>query len=66
MKEASRKYFNKSPAALTQEEAILLAAALPNPGLRNPAKPSAKMLRIAEAIEKRIPILASRATCLLP
>jgi monofunctional glycosyltransferase len=63
---ASRRYFGKSAAALSRREAVLLAVALPNPGFRNPAKPSARMLRIATVIERRMPILASRSGCVLP
>lgn len=63
---ASRRYFNKSAADLSRREAVLLAVALPNPGFRNPAKPSSRMLRIATAVERRMPILASRSQCALP
>jgi len=63
---ASQYYFHKNAAKLTRREALLLAAALPSPRLRNPAKPSARMLRIARSIEKRLPILASRSACALP
>jgi len=63
---ASRYYFHKSAADLTRREAVLLAAALPNPRWRNPAKPSRRMIRIANAIEGRMPIVASRSTCVLP
>ena len=41
---ASRYYFHKSAAALDRHEALLLAAALPNPRFRNPAKPSRRAL----------------------
>ncbi|HXG79822.1 MAG TPA: monofunctional biosynthetic peptidoglycan transglycosylase [Methyloceanibacter sp.] len=63
---ASRRFFNKSAANLTRREAVLLAVALPNPGFRNPAKPSARMLRIATVVERRLPILAPRSQCALP
>jgi len=63
---ASRRFFNKSAADLTRREAVLLAVALPNPGFRNPAKPSARMLRIASVVERRLPILAPRSQCALP
>ena len=63
---ASRYYFHKSAADLTRREAVLLAAALPNPRWRNPAKPSRRMLRIANAIEARMPVVAQRSTCVLP
>ena len=63
---ASRRYFGKSAAQLSRREAVLLAAALPNPGFRNPARPSARMLRIATTIERRLPIVAGRSACVLP
>ena len=63
---ASRYYFGKSAAQLNRREAVLLAAALPNPRLRNPAKPSRRMLMIAGTIERRLPIVAGRAGCVSP
>jgi monofunctional biosynthetic peptidoglycan transglycosylase len=63
---ASQHYFHKSASALNRREALLLAAALPSPRLRNPAKPSARMQRIAKSIGKRMPILAARSACALP
>lgn len=63
---ASQHYFHKSAAALTRREALLLAAALPSPRLRNPSKPSARMQRIARSIGARMPVLASRSACALP
>ncbi len=42
---AARKYFHKSAAKLTRGEAALIAATLPNPRVRNPAKPTAYLLR---------------------
>ena len=62
---ASQYYFRKSAAELTSKEAILLATALPNPSVRNPAKPSARTLKIAKAVEKRMPILAPRSECVV-
>lgn len=62
---ASRRYFGKSASQLTRREAVLLAAALPNPGARNPARPSPVMIRIANKIERRMPILAARSGCVL-
>lgn len=63
---ASRRYFGKSASDLTRREAVLLAVALPNPGYRNPARPSQRMQRIATVIERRMPILAGRSGCVLP
>ncbi len=62
---ASQYYFHKSAIALTRQEAILLAVALPNPSIRNPAKPSPRMLRIAKAIEEKMPILEPRSACVM-
>jgi monofunctional biosynthetic peptidoglycan transglycosylase len=39
---AARRHFGKSARHLTRNEAALLATALPNPRLRNPARPSAR------------------------
>jgi monofunctional biosynthetic peptidoglycan transglycosylase len=64
--EASRYYFGKSVADLTRHEAVLLAITLPNPHIRNPRKPSLRMLRIARAVELRMPIIAKRAGCVMP
>ena len=63
---ASQYYFQKSAAELTRKEAILLATALPNPSGRNPANPRPRTLKIAKAVEQRMPMLASRSECVLP
>ena len=63
---ASRYYFGKSAADLTRHEAVLLAVTLPAPDIRNPRKPSFRMLRIARAVELRTPIIAKRAGCVMP
>jgi monofunctional biosynthetic peptidoglycan transglycosylase len=62
---ASRYYFHKSAAELTRHEAVLLAAALPNPRFRNPARQSRRALVIARAVERRMPIIAQRSGCVL-
>jgi monofunctional biosynthetic peptidoglycan transglycosylase len=57
---AARKYFHKPAAQLTRGEAALIAAALPNPRKRNPAAPSAYMLkrqaRILDLMNKITPV----------
>jgi len=63
---ASRYYFHKSAADLTRREAVQLAAALPNPRFRNPARQSRRALVIARAVERRMPIMAQRSGCVLP
>ncbi len=50
---AARKHFGKSAAALTPREAALLATALPNPVLRNPARPGRHHLRLSRIIGGR-------------
>jgi monofunctional biosynthetic peptidoglycan transglycosylase len=62
---ASRYYFNKSADALTLKESTLLAAALPSPILRNPAKPSSRMLAKAQWIEMNMQRIVSRSACVL-
>ncbi|MGI6245984.1 MAG: monofunctional biosynthetic peptidoglycan transglycosylase [Pseudochelatococcus sp.] len=52
---AARRYFGKSAGSLTRREAALLAAALPNPLQRNPAKPARFHARAANAIVIRMP-----------
>jgi monofunctional glycosyltransferase len=42
---AAQKYFHKPASKLTRNEAALIAAALPNPRKRNPARPSSYLLR---------------------
>lgn len=50
---ASRYYFHKSARALTSREAALLAATLPNPKKRNPARPSGYVSGYAGSIAAR-------------
>ncbi|HML92950.1 monofunctional biosynthetic peptidoglycan transglycosylase [Methyloceanibacter sp.] len=63
---ASRYYFYKSAEKLDRQEAILLAISLPSPILRNPAKPSPKMLKLAKVIDARMRSLAPRYSCVSP
>jgi len=44
---------------------VLLAATLPNPRWRNAAKPSRRMLIVAKAVERRMPIMVPRSACVL-
>lgn len=61
---AARHHFGKSAKNLSRREAALLTAALPNPILRNPAKPSAGMRRIANIIERRAQRAGDYVKCL--
>ncbi len=50
---ASRYHFGKFASELTEREAALLAVTLPNPHLRNPAKPSKGLSRLAKVTQSR-------------
>jgi monofunctional biosynthetic peptidoglycan transglycosylase len=51
---AAQTYFGRSASKLTRKQAALLAVTLPNPILRNPAKPSNGLQRLANKVEKRV------------
>jgi monofunctional glycosyltransferase len=51
---AARTYFRKGAAQLTRRDAALLATALPNPLLRNPARPSARHRALAARVLQRM------------
>jgi monofunctional biosynthetic peptidoglycan transglycosylase len=63
---ASQRYFRKSASQLTRREALLLAVSLPAPNVRNPGKPNPRMLRMAKAVERRMPVMATRSDCVAP
>jgi monofunctional biosynthetic peptidoglycan transglycosylase len=50
---AAQRYFHKSAGQLNPHEAALLATALPNPFLRNPAHPSPLQRRLAGGLESK-------------
>lgn len=50
---AAQHHFNTSAKNLTPRQAALLAVSLPNPILRNPAKPSRGLTRLARVNERR-------------
>lgn len=56
---AARAYFHKPAAALTAEEAALLAGALINPRVHSPANPSRRLLRRQQIILRRMAGVAS-------
>lgn len=60
---ASQYYFKRSASRLTLQQAALLAVTLPNPAIRNPAKPSRGMVRIAKIIQNRTQKAGSYVTC---
>jgi monofunctional glycosyltransferase len=50
---AAEGYFHKSASQLNPHEAALLATALPNPILRNPARPTSMQRRLAASLEAK-------------
>jgi monofunctional biosynthetic peptidoglycan transglycosylase len=50
---AADRYFHKSASQLNPHEAALLATALPNPILRNPARPTPMQRRLAASLEAK-------------
>jgi len=63
---ASDIYFGKSAKDLTPRQAALLAVSLPNPLLRNPAKPSSGLNRLAQNVQKRAQQSGAYIKCLYP
>lgn len=61
---AARKYFRKSARDLTRREAALLATALPNPLVRNPAQPRRGHNALAGRIMARMGTAAPYSNCL--
>jgi monofunctional biosynthetic peptidoglycan transglycosylase len=55
--------FGREPQNLDWSTASLLAVTLPNPILRNPARPSAGLLRVAAIVEDRARQYGERANC---
>lgn len=55
--EASKAFFNKSPAELTRHEAALLAAVLPNPKQLSADRPSPYVYQRARAIQEAMSYL---------
>jgi monofunctional glycosyltransferase len=50
---AAERYFHKSASQLNAHEGALLATALPNPILRNPARPTPMQRRLAASLEAK-------------
>jgi monofunctional biosynthetic peptidoglycan transglycosylase len=61
---AAQHYFRKRARDLSRREAALLAAALPNPILRNPARPSRRHQALAQRLTTRMESAAPFADCL--
>ena len=54
---AARTYFHTSAGALGPSESALLAAAIVNPRVLNPARPSARLLRRQQLILRRMGVV---------
>lgn len=63
---AARRYFGKPAKALTRREASLMVAALPNPLVRNPAKPVQRQRALARIVERRAAQSGAYIGCLYP
>lgn len=61
---AAQHHFNRAAADLSRQQAILLAASLPNPALFNPGKPGPKLRRRAARLSKRTPRDPAYLKCL--
>jgi monofunctional biosynthetic peptidoglycan transglycosylase len=61
---AAQHHFKKPAAKLTRREAALLAAVLPNPIKRSAGKPSRRVSRIAQRIERRMAGMGPYLTCI--
>lgn len=63
---ASQRYFNKPAAKLSAAEAARLAGALPNPILRDPAKPNRALQSASGRVQRRLGQLGPLGDCALP
>lgn len=59
---AARRHFGKGAGELSRREAALLATSLPNPRLRDPAKPTRRQRELTGIVLARMP--ATSADCL--
>jgi len=60
----AQHYFGKPASRLTRREGALMAATLPAPRLRNPARPGPGMSRIATIVERRAVRSGAYTACL--
>jgi monofunctional biosynthetic peptidoglycan transglycosylase len=61
---AAQHYFGVSAKNLSRRQAALLTVALPNPAMRNPAKPGPGLRRLARLIERRASMAGGHVSCL--
>ena len=63
---AARHYFGKSSKGLSLAQAALLAATLPNPAVRDPARPSRLLQALARTVAARARVAGPYIVCLYP
>ncbi|MCB1498268.1 MAG: transglycosylase domain-containing protein [Bauldia sp.] len=63
---AAQHYFGRAAKDLTANQSALLAVTLPNPKVRNPAKPSRQMQSLARTVAARARIAGPYVKCLYP
>lgn len=63
---AAQRYFGKPASRLSPAEAARLAGALPNPILRNPARPSRALQSASARVQRRMEQLGSLGDCAIP
>jgi monofunctional biosynthetic peptidoglycan transglycosylase len=63
---AAQHHFGRSASDLTANQAALLAVTLPNPRVRNPAKPSRQMQALARTVAARARVAGGHIECLYP
>lgn len=64
IKAGAAHHFGRAPDALTARQSALLAVTLPNPRLRDPARPSGGMNHVADIIERRAAQSGAYVDCL--
>jgi monofunctional glycosyltransferase len=62
----ARLHFKADVSSLTRRQAALMTVALPNPILRNPAKPSRGLSTLARIVERRAQRSADYVQCIKP
>jgi monofunctional biosynthetic peptidoglycan transglycosylase len=63
---AAKHYFNRPAKQLTPAQAALLAVTLPGPDIRNPARPSRRMQRLARIVGARAQASGAYVACIRP
>jgi monofunctional biosynthetic peptidoglycan transglycosylase len=63
---AAQHYFGRPAKDLTANQSALLAVTLPNPRVRNPAKPSRQMQSLARTVAARARAAGDYIKCLYP